>query len=446
MEKPSFIERANNWVRNSVTLRLVTMGILILLLLIPVNMVESLIREREYRKQDAVREVSSIWGNSQTVAGLVLTVPYLEYNKQYNNDKKEYILVPTRRYAHFLPEALNIDGEILPEIRYRGIYKVVVYKSDLKLHGTFSRPNFAEWKIADNDVLWAEAFVSLGLSDLRGIQQNVEVAWNDKSYSFNPGVETREVITTGISAMLPIDSSKQSNTYSLSLNFNGSSLLEFIPLGKITTVNIASTWATPSFDGAFLPDERDVTDKGFTAMWDVLHLNRPYPQSFRGAPAGMDGSAFGVKLILPVDEYQKSMRSAKYAVMFIVLTFIIIFFVQIMNKVRVHPIQYIIVGLALCVFYTLLLGLSEYIPFGYSYLISSVAIISMITLYSHSIFHIKRITGLIGLLLIVLYLFIFTIVQMEDFALLMGSIGLFVVLAAIMYLSRKINWYNIEKD
>jgi len=445
MEKPSFIERANNWVRNSVTLRLVTMGILILLLLIPVNMVESLIREREYRKQDAVKEVSGKWGNEQIVAGPVLTVPYLEYNKQYNNDTKEYILVPTRRYAHFLPEALNVDGEILPEIRYRGIYKVVLYKAALKLTGTFNRPNFTEWKVSDNDVLWGESFVSLGLTDLRGIQQNVNVAWNDQTYSFNPGVETNEVITTGISAMLPIDTSKGSNTYSLSLNFNGSSLLEFLPLGKTTTVNITSPWATPSFDGAFLPDERDVTEKGFTAMWDVLHLNRPYPQSFRGGTTGLDGSAFGVKLILPVDEYQKSMRSAKYAVMFIVLTFIIIFFVQIMYKVRVHPIQYIIVGLALCVFYTLLIGLSEYIPFAYSYLISSVGIITLITLYSQTIFHVKRITALIGLLLTVLYLFIFTIVQMEDFALLMGSIGLFIVLATIMYLSRKINWYNIEK-
>jgi inner membrane protein len=445
MEKPSFLERANNWVRNSVTLRLVTMGILILLLLIPVNMVESLIREREYRKEDAVKEVSGKWGNEQIVAGPVLTVPYLEYNKQYNNDTKEYILVPTRRYAHFLPEALNVDGEISPEIRYRGIYKVVVYKAALKITGAFNRPNFAEWKVSDNDVLWGESFVSLGLTDLRGIQQNVDLGWNNQTYSFNPGVETNEVITTGISAMLPIDTSKGSNKYSLSLNFNGSSLLEFLPLGKTTTVNITSPWATPSFDGAFLPDERDITDNGFTAMWDVLHLNRPYPQSFRGAAAGLEGSAFGVKLILPVDEYQKSMRSAKYAVMFIVLTFIIIFFVQIMYKVRVHPIQYIIVGLALCVFYTLLIGLSEYIPFAYSYLISSVGIITLITLYSQTIFHVKRITALIGLLLTVLYLFIFTIVQMEDFALLMGSIGLFIVLATIMYLSRKINWYNIEK-
>lgn len=171
--------------------------------------------------------------------------------------------------------------------------------------GNFNRPNFAEWKISDSDVLWGESFVSLGLTDLRGIQQNVDLGWNNQTYSFNPGVETNEVITTGISAMLPIDTSKGSNTYSLSLNFNGSSLLEFLPLGKTTTVKITSPWSTPSFDGAFLPDERDVTEKGFTAMWDVLHLNRPYPQSFRGGTTGLDGSAFGVKLILPVDEYQK---------------------------------------------------------------------------------------------------------------------------------------------
>ena len=145
-----------------------------------------------------------------------------------------------------------------------------------------------------------------------------------------------------------------------------------------------------------------------------------------------------------MDEYQKSMRSAKYAAMFITLTFLLFFFVQILNNVRIHPIQYIIVGLALCVFYTLLIALSEHMSFKISYLISSFSILVMITLYAHSFAKNSRLTKLIGLILILLYLFIYSIIQMQDYALLMGSIGLFIVLAVIMYLSRKIDWYTIQ--
>ncbi|MBN4062411.1 cell envelope integrity protein CreD [Bacteroidales bacterium AH-315-I05] len=387
-EKLTFFEKTNNWLKNSITIRLLTIGILILLLLIPVSMVQDLIREREYRQEGAIREVSSKWGKAQTVIGLVLTVPYNAYTKVYDDDNNKYKLVQSREYAHFLPNQLIIEGEVLPEMRYRGIYEVIVYNSKLKLTGAFSYPGFEEWKIKDENIIWNDAFVSLGLSDLRGIQENVSFKWNDEQYDFNPGIETNDVISTGISCRIPIQPTDTSSTdwkFSLDLNFNGSSSLNFIPIGKSTNVSIKSTWENPSFDGAFLPDNRDISKDGFTAIWDVLHLNRPYPQSFRGATKGVYQSAFGVNLIVPVDEYQKSMRSAKYASMFITLTFLLFFFVQILNQVRIHPIQYIIVGLALCVFYTLLIALSEHISFKISYLISSVSIITMITLYAHSI-------------------------------------------------------------
>lgn len=445
---PTFFERANTWLKQSITIRLFTIGILILLLLIPVSMVESLIREREGRQSEAMVEVSSKWGGQQTITGLVLTVPYKTYAKVYEGEKTDkFKLVESREYAHFLPEELNISGEISPEVRYRGIYEVIVYNSKIKLNGKFSPPSFEEWKIDNNDVIWEDAYISLGLSDLRSIQENISVNWNDKQYFFNPGIESNDVISTGISSRLPVQHSDSSDTqmkFSLDLNFNGSTSLNFIPLGKMTKVDIKSKWENPSFIGAFLPDNRVIDNSGFSANWKILHLNRPYPQSFKGAVQGINESSFGVNLIVPVDEYQKSMRSAKYAVMFITLTFLIFFFVQILNGVKIHPIQYIIVGLALCVFYTLLIALSEHIAFKFSYLISSLAIISMITLYAKTIFNDRKLTTLIGGILSILYLFIFSIIQMEDYALLMGSIGLFIVLATIMYLSRKINWYAIK--
>ncbi|MBI34967.1 MAG: cell envelope integrity protein CreD [Flavobacteriales bacterium] len=448
-DKPTFSEKASNWLKNSLTIRLFTIGILILLLLIPVSMVESLIRERQYRQKESTREVSSKWGESQTIIGLVLTVPYNTYNKVYDSENKKYKLIKSREYAHFLPDQLNISGEVNPEVRYRGIYEIIVYNSKLNLTGNFSHPNFKEWNITEENILWNEAFVSLGLSDLRGLQNKVSLNWNGENFDFNPGIESNDVINNGISCRVPVKTEKSkglTKNFSLELNFNGSSDLNFTPIGKSTNIKLTSPWKSPSFNGAFLPDNRNIHNKGFDAEWDVLHLNRSYPQSFRGTTRGIHQSSFGVNLIVPVDEYQKSMRSAKYAVMFITLTFLLFFFVQVLNHIRIHPIQYIIVGLALCVFYTLLVALSEHIPFKFSYLISGISIVSMITLYANSIAKNRRLTALIGLILVLLYLFIYSIIQMQDYALLMGSVGLFLVLATIMYLSRKIDWYTISPN
>ena len=448
MEKESsFFEKANNWVKNSITIRLITIGILILLLLIPVTMVRDLIRERENRQKDAIREISAKWGGEQTITGLVLSVPYYINSKVYDDKDNSYKLVRTKEYAHFLPDQLIIEGDISPEMRYRGIYEVIVYNSSLHIQGTLPHPDLTDWKIKNEDIVWDETFVSFGLSDLKGIQENITINCNDTEIDLNPGIQTSDVIYNGLSSRIPLNSKdtvKSLLNFSLYININGSSSLFFVPLGKSTLVTLNSTWKNPSFDGAFLPDNREISKDGFTANWNVLHQNRSYPQQFLGSIRGINQSAFGVNLFVPVDEYQKSMRSAKYAVMFITLTFLIFFFVQILNKVRIHPIQYIIVGLALCVFYTLLIALSEHISFDTSYLISSVSIITMITLYSYSIAKNSRLTKIIGGILTLLYLFIYSILQMQDYALLMGSIGLFVVLGIIMYLSRKIDWYTVQ--
>lgn len=446
MEKPSFFERANNWVRGSVTLRLVTIGILILILLIPVSMVESVIWERKSRSTEAQREVSDKWSRSQTIVGPVLTVPYSEYTKVKDSKNDTYRLVETVKNAHFFPDELNINGTVTPEERYRGIYKAVVYSSDVDVAAVFGKPDFSSLKIDPKDAKWEDAYISVGIEDLRGIQNSVKVDWNGDESLFEPGTGTDDVLKKGISAKVKLDSSETTYKANININLNGSSDMAFIPIGRTTKVQLNSTWPSPSFSGAFLPDEREVTKDGFTANWEVLHLNREFPQSFKGSTSGLNSSAFSVDFIVTVDQYQKNTRSAKYAVMFISLTFVIIFFIQIMNKVRVHPIQYLIIGLSLCVFYTLLIGLSEHIPFELSYLIAAVTIVGMITAYGHGMFKSLKITGLIFSLVTALYLFIFTIVQMEDFALLMGSIGLVVVLALVMYLSRKIDWYNISEQ
>jgi len=448
--KLTYYDKANNWLKNSLSIRLITIGILILLLLIPVTTVQNLIRERENRQREAIEEVSSKWSNVQTITGLILTVPYTTHTRVYDADNSDnYELINTTKYAHFLPDSLVIVGDIFPEMRYRGIYEVIIYKSDLNISGTLSMPEFDEWKIEDENVLWGDAFVALGLTDLRGIQENVSLQWDGTQYDLNPGVESNDVISSGISSRIPIQkglSNPGKLDYSLNIKLNGSSSLNFIPIGKSTSVTLNSTWKNPSFGGAFLPDKREMDNDGFSANWNISHLNRPYPQSFRGETNGVVESAFGVELFVPVDEYQKSMRSAKYAALFITLTFLVFFFIQIMNRIKIHPIQYFIVGLALCVFYVLLIAISEHLPFKISYFLASVSIIAMITLYAKSISKDNTITKLIGLILVILYLFIFSIIQMQDYALLVGSIGLFIVLGIIMYLSRKIDWYAVQPN
>ncbi len=400
--------------------------------------------------------MSEKWGYEQTITGLVLTVPYYIYSKVYNErtqeqkekgEKASYEIVRRIEYAYFLPNELNIYGTLSPEVRYRGIYEVIVYNTNLNLKGSFSSLNFSEWNIDKKDVLLENATISLGLSDLRSIQNSVSLNWNKKLYSFNPGVLTTEVVKSGISTKVPIDL-KDSTTnqyyFDVAIDFNGSSGINFVPLGKETNVKLESSWNSPSFIGAFLPDYREVNTKGFTSSWNILHLNRPYPQQFLEVNGHqITASSFGVDLLMPVGEYQKSTRSVKYASLFITLTFLIFFFVQILNKVRIHPIQYIMVGLALCIFYTLLVALSEHISFMYAYLLASSAIIITIVAYTKAFFQTK-LSMIVGGILVILYGFIFTIIQLQDYALLIGSIGLFVVLATVMFLSRKINWYQLN--
>ncbi|MCB0401089.1 MAG: cell envelope integrity protein CreD [Flavobacteriales bacterium] len=453
-QQPTPFEKFNQKIRNSITIRLMSITILVLLLLIPTSMIQSLISEREYRRGDVIREVSSKWGDSQTISGPVLTVPYYTLNKYYDNKEKIYKYSKTKHFAHFLPDDLTIAGDLNPEIRYRSIYEIIVYNTQLHLQGEFPAPDFKKLGVEPDHVIWEEAFVSFGIPDMKGIRDNINLKWGTQEVAFNPGIPTNDVIASGVSAKVDLLEAKTDSEektlrknypFAFDLNLNGSHYLNFIPVGKETNITLRSDWSHPSFTGASLPDEREIGPNGFTAHWKELHLNRNYPQEWLGNAHNIYNYSFGVDLLLPVDEYQKSMRSAKYAIMFISFTFLIFFFVEIRNKKRIHPIQFILVGLALTIFYALLVSLSEVIHFNLAYLISSTAIIIMISAYSFTIFKSGKLTALMSGVLVLLYGFIYTILQLEDHALLMGSIGLFIVLAVVMYLSRKIDWYGIAK-
>lgn len=464
--KKSFYQR----VQESITLKLITMGVLVLLLLIPVNMVNDLIKERYQRQKSVFNEVTDKWGDAQTLIGPVLKVPYLKLTRvvEIDENKEEKItFVETVELAYFLPDELKFEGKILPEMRYRGIYEIVVYNSQVVLSGQFSTPDLSFLNVAEENILWDQAAVLIQVSEQKAIQENLVLNWNETQSNFNPdpsaillkskpsyyATESKSYnyeshcLKSNVEVRPFVQGEELNYNFSLAINLNGSESLNFIPIGKETNVSITSTWPNPSFGGHFLPDSKTISESGFDAQWKVLHVNRSYPQQFSNPNNyNFENSSFGVELFVPVDHYQKSTRAAKYSVLFIVLTFLIFFFVQLLNKVRIHPFQFLIIGITICIFYTLLIAISEHLSFGISYLISSLTIIGLITTFSAGVSKNTKVISIISGVLAVLYIFIFAIIQMEDYALLVGNIGLVVIMAVVIYLSNKVNWYQLKNE
>ena len=437
----TLIEKVNSFIKTSVTLKLLTITILMLLLLIPAFMIKSIIQERESLNIAATNEVSSKWADAQQINGPILTIPLI-YEFEEENKK-----TTTTKYWHLLPENLNIDGNVLPEKLKRGIYEVVVYKSTLSVSGDFNinhKPNPQNLK----EIQYDQAFLAIGISDLRGIQNQINLNWNGENLNVQPGSKLTDIIYSGITIDTPNlrEQLNQNIIFDFTVNLQGSKNLSFIPVGNTTSVKLKSTWPSPSFNGNFLPDDREVSEDGFSAYWSVLQLNRNYPQTWIGSGnrQQMQESAFGVDLIKPIDDYQKSYRSAKYAVMTIALTFLIFFLVEILNKRKIHPFQYALVGLALCLFYILLVSISEHSNFNVAYGISAVGTIVMISLYSLSVFKKLNLSLILIATLFGIYGFLFVTLQLADYALLMGSVGLSLILGLTMYFTRNINWYNLH--
>jgi inner membrane protein len=431
--------------KNNIFFKMGVIFILILILLIPTSMVENLIYERENIQANAIDEVSSKWGTGQTITGPYVSIPYDKYVKQYSEKDSTDKIVKLKEWLYFLPEQLKIAGEISPEKRYRGIYEVVVYESSYKIEGTFNNIDLSQFDIDSRNVHFDKATINIGISDLKGIEKQISLKWNANNILFNSGTSTNDIVYSGINAAIPIiPNDSTSHRFSLDIDLKGSQNIYFIPVGKTTNVTLKSKWPTPSFTGTYLPDTRTVTKDGFSANWNILHLNRNYPQSWVGSQYDIQYSSFGTDLLLPVDNYKKSYRVVKYSILFLVLTFMVFFFVEVLSSVFIHPIQYLLVGIALVVFYTLLISFSEHIKFNIAYVLASLLTLTLITGYTSAILKSKKIGLIIFGILAVMYTFIFTIIQLEDYALLIGSIGLFVILGIVMYNSRKIDWYNIK--
>ncbi|MFV0564659.1 MAG: cell envelope integrity protein CreD [Flavobacteriaceae bacterium] len=443
-----------NWLKTSITARMLMIGFLIIVLLIPLVFIQDLIRERSYRQHEVVNEINQQWGNEVLLYGPILRVPYRSYSEKIITDgktKKNYTeTIEEVSYAYFFPETLNIASNINPELKKRGIYTTAVYNSDIALSGNFVKPNFSEIEVADKDILWDKAKIIIQSSNVKGVNHadlKIESAeypltskYNAQDNNYNQSVlhtlETKHISKDLLTFNTPLK-------FNLNFSIKGSEQIRFIPTGKETLAHLSSTWKTANFFGEFLPYNDDkISDNGFDAKWKILDLNRPFSQEhFNGIPDLKD-FAFGVNFKIPVDEYQKSERSAKYGFLVIGLTFLVFFLIQTLSKINIHPFQYLMIGLALTMFYTLLVSISEHSNFLKAYLIAGASVIVLITLYSKSILKTFKFPVFIGLSLTALYTFIYVIIQLENYALLVGSIGLFLILAIVMFVSRKIDWNN----
>ena len=442
--------------KQALTLKMAGIFILILVLLTPLSMIRGILSERMGRFNEAVAGITEAWGGEQIIVGPALVIPYQHkvktWKEQIINGKQDRIEVEEDAIssAFFLPSDLNIEGAMTPSTLHRGIYNAVVYSGKLAISGQFSPPDFSELGIADEDVRWQDAMVTLAVSDLRGTGQTFGIKMGDKKYMFTPGCRLNGY-TSGVTARLPNYNDKgTSMAFQLDLNLKGSRGIRFAPVGQQNKVKLTSPWIAPSFRGTFLPTDRKLNDKGFEASWEVSWYGRSYPQQSAGhkesalTAQAIVPSLFGVDFISLIDKYRMVERATKYGVLFITLIFTVFFLFEVLSSLHINTIQYVLVGAALCLFYLAVLSLSEFVPFGLAYWIGVAASSLLIILYCLGVLKSGKKTAIIAAALLITYTYLYVALQLQDYSLLFGTAGLFVILGILMYITRNIDWSTRE--
>jgi inner membrane protein len=426
---------------NKILIKGLITGLLILIMLIPTLFVSNLITEREQRQKEVVEEVSSKWAAAQRVSGPYIVVPYTSY---YTNAENK--IIPEIRNLILLPETINLNGNISPEIIHRSIYKVLLYRSGLSWNGTFNLTLPKD--ITADRIDWINAKLCIGITDFKGIEEKIKLKLGSIEYELMPGLPSTEIDSSGLSSPITVSAENIGKplAFSGSIKIKGSEQLHFLPLAANSQFNLNSSWPNPSFDGNVVPASRTVDKNGFTAKWLFNQANLPFGTVIKEGQLSKLALGFGLTMLQPADQYAKTMRSVKYAILFIGLTFALFFIIELLQQKPFHPVQYILVGIALVIFYTLLLSISEFLAFDLAYIIASLATILLITFYAKGHFKSWKVAGVFLGVLAGLYGFIFILISLEDTALLVGSIGLFIVLALVMNASRKINWYGHQKN
>ena len=444
--------------RLAVFLKIACICLLIAFLHIPLGMTHGVLKERRGYQQQATDEIAAIWGHSQLITGPVLAVPYTYrqpvVRPKVVNGKNEDVeeMASFQATAYFLPELLKVQGRIDPEVRRRGIYDTIVYSTKLKLEGNF-QPDFGAAGIAVDRIVWENARVLFGVSDLRGIRGVTPVAING---AVGAPFEAADIQGEPLPLAAKIQSAAAGTKleFSFEASLQGSERLDLVPAGKVTRVALASSWADPSFSGAYLPSKREIGPAGFSAEWETSHFSRGFGQSWISrAPDSPDipkrfaAAAFGVRFAQPVDGYSMAERAQKYGVLFFVMVFAVFFLFEVTAPaLRIHPLQYAMVGAALALFFLGFLALSEFWSTAAAYAAAAGACTLLVSLYAWSFLQTGWRTLVIAGGLGATYGYLYFVLKSQDYALVAGTAALFGALALVMFCTRRINWYSLEMN
>jgi len=443
---------------------------LVLMMLIPLAMIRGLINERNLTANIAESDIMEAWGSELVAAGPMLVVPGARTEEvrtvqpggaeRVDTVRRPFVLV-------IMPQQLDVRADFQTEIRRRGIFSVPLFSGELALSGTFN-PAPALAAVAHNEeLLLDQAELVIVLSSQQGIRRIERAFWNnglagqDGELFFQPGNRNLGNIAAhvplarrpagrqmegGIFAALP-DITGSAASFDISISMQGGRMVRFLPIGQQTHVTVVSDWASPSFQGSFLPLRSEISADGFNAVWDISYLSRDIPLFWRNETSNSQrnysGSLFGVNFFRAIDTYALNIRAVRYALLFLVVPFLALFLLEIHTKKRIHPVQYLLSGIANVIFYLLLLSLSEQMQFYTAYLIAALAVTTLLTLYSRSLLPSWGKTFYVALAVSLSYILLYAVLNAESFALLIGSIYAFVLVALVMFLTRKMDWYGI---
>jgi inner membrane protein len=450
------------------TFKMLFLIFLILMLLIPLNMVDNLIRERSYTADSAEAEIMDAWGNELVAAGPVIAIPGVrteEVRTRTERDGEKIDIIEKPFTLMITPQKLNIGANFKTETRKRGIFSVPLFYGDLAISGTFDPVQAFSSLLPNEEISWNKAELIIALSSQKGIRKIDKAVWNsggnDAALFFQPGNRGQSFASNakslnskhsysnngegGIYAALPELTADTKANFNIVITIHGGRLVRFLPFGQDTHADIAADWPSPSFQGSFLPGNSNVKDDGFDATWDINYLSRDISLHWKRSSRDYSEALFGVNFFRAIDTYSLNTRAVKYAILFLIVPFLTLFLFEILTKKRIHPVPYMLSGIANVIFYLLLLSLSEQMHFYLAYLIAALAIIITLTLYSRALMPSWNKSWSMGLVTTISYTLLYAVLNAESYALLIGSIWAFIVVALVMFLTRKLNWYGSDE-
>jgi inner membrane protein len=425
----------------SMGLKLLLVSGLALLATIPSLFVNSLVEERTERAKDVMQEISGRAGGQEAFLGPSLSIPFSipPAYKGASSTPGVYVVFPTKGDA---------TVRVHTQERHRSLFKVPVYEAELKFDATFDLTGVPSAAPAGAELDWTRAGIVIGVSDARGALADGTLTTNGKTITFVPAENVGEpnprlplaYFGTRVSELIQRNSAFN---VTANLRFSGAQRLTVLAYGKSTHLTAEGDWPSPGFDGGFLPVKRTISAQGFTGEWFVPFIARGVPaEGTNTAVSGLDRTAMGISFIEMADPYQSVSRSLKYVLLFVGLLFLSYFVFEATAGKRVHPAQYVLVGVAHLIFYLLLLSLAERIGFDWGFLVAGGATVVLLSANARWIFA-SRVQGWRALFVFsLLYFFIYLLLRLEDDALLVGAVTSFLAVAAVMYFTRDIDWYS----